>query len=120
MYNSFVYLGLCYEGCDENLYDNCGFGEWGGRELLFVCYMIVELEVVFFYCYKVMIQEVVQVGDMVLVVDISDGVVYIVQQEVVFVGIMCRVKEVVLFFVGLCGEIYVDLQNLQIMFVGVF
>lgn len=70
--------------------------------------MVLELEVVFFYCYKVMSQYIFEVGDKLLVVDIGGGIFDIVVQEVVFFFLSYRVKEVMMSLGGLCGGIYVD------------
>lgn len=42
--------------------------------------IVLEFEVVFFYCYKVLSEQMLEVGDWFLVVDIGGGIIDIVVQ----------------------------------------
>lgn len=85
-----------------------------GSYYLFI--LVLELEVVFFYCYKVMKEQIFEVGDKILVVDIGGGIFDIVVQEVVFVGECYRVKELMISFGGLCGGSYVDFKFMEFLY----
>ncbi|KAG0629702.1 hypothetical protein M758_1G123700 [Ceratodon purpureus] len=80
--------------------------------------MVLEPEAASFFCHKVMSEQVLRVGDKLLVADIGGGTSDIVVQEVVSVGESAsayRVREVTTSSGGLCGGTYVDARYMEFL-----
>ena len=78
--------------------------------------MVLEPEAASFFCHKSMSEQVLKVGDKILVADIGGGTADIVVQEVVTVGESSyRVKEVTTSSGGLCGGTYVDQRYMEFL-----
>ncbi|KAG0612543.1 hypothetical protein M758_6G035900 [Ceratodon purpureus] len=79
--------------------------------------VVLEPEAASFHCHKVMKEQILDVGDKLLVADIGGGTSDIVVQEVVSVGedSRYRVKEVTTSSGGLCGGTYVDSRFMEFL-----
>ncbi|XP_024402004.1 uncharacterized protein [Physcomitrium patens] len=77
--------------------------------------LVLEPEAASFHCYKVMKEQILEVGDKILVADIGGGTSDIVVQEVVSVGECYRVKELTTSSGGLCGGSYVDSKFMEFL-----
>ena len=79
--------------------------------------VVLEPEAASFHCHKVMKEQILEVGDKLLVADIGGGTSDIVVQEVVNVGedLSYRVKEVTTSSGGLCGGTYVDSRFMEFL-----
>ncbi|KAG0602466.1 hypothetical protein M758_10G016400 [Ceratodon purpureus] len=78
--------------------------------------MVLEPEAASFFCHKRMSEQVLKVGDKLLVADIGGGTSDIVVQEVVSVGESSyKVREVTTSSGGLCGGTYVDTRYIEFL-----
>lgn len=81
-------------------------GEHGSPHQLII---VLEPEAASFHCHKVMNEQVLSVGDKLLVADIGGGTSDLIVQEVISVGERgYRVKELTISSGGYCGGTYVD------------
>ncbi|KAG0604378.1 hypothetical protein M758_10G167700 [Ceratodon purpureus] len=79
--------------------------------------MVLEPEAASFCCHKLLMEQLIEVGDKLLVADIGGGTSDIVLQEVVSIGTNSsfRVREVTTSSGGLCGGTYVDARFMEFL-----
>lgn len=77
--------------------------------------VVLEPEAASFHCHKVIYEQILEVGDKLLVADVGGGTSDIVVQEVVSIGKSYSRKEVTTSSGGLCGGTYVDARFMDFL-----
>jgi molecular chaperone DnaK (HSP70) len=77
--------------------------------------IVLEPEAASFHCHKLIREQMLHVGDKLLVADVGGGTSDIVVQELVSVGDRYSVKEVTTSSGGLCGGTYIDARFMEFL-----